>query len=87
MTDWRDVVDGKAQGCVVQGDCLDVLREMPDGCVDAVVTDPPFGIGFDYGGYDDNPAAYRAMMRLFVSEAQRLVGNGPIFVLANHAEL
>jgi len=27
---------------VVEGDCLDVLRAMPDGCVDAVVTDPPY---------------------------------------------
>lgn len=26
-------------------DCLDVMRDMPDGCVDAVVTDPPYGIG------------------------------------------
>ena len=24
------------------GDCLDVMRSMPDGCVDAVVTDPPY---------------------------------------------
>lgn len=31
---------------VVQGDCLDVLRELPDGCVDAVVTDPPYGISY-----------------------------------------
>jgi len=27
------------------GDCLDVLRGMPAGSVDAVVTDPPYGIG------------------------------------------
>lgn len=27
---------------VVQGDCLDVMLEMPDGCVDLVVTDPPY---------------------------------------------
>src|SRR5688572_3454646 len=27
------------------GDCLDVLRSLPDGSVDAVVTDPPYGIG------------------------------------------
>lgn len=27
------------------GDCLDVLREMPDCSVDAVVTDPPYGLG------------------------------------------
>jgi DNA modification methylase len=28
------------------GKCLDVLREMPDNSVDAVVTDPPYGINF-----------------------------------------
>ena len=28
---------------VVCGDALDVLRALPDGCVDAVVTDPPYG--------------------------------------------
>ena len=28
-----------------RGDCLDVLRDMPDASVDAVVTDPPYGIG------------------------------------------
>jgi len=28
------------------GDCLDVLRAMPDNCVDAIVTDPPYGLSF-----------------------------------------
>jgi site-specific DNA-methyltransferase (adenine-specific) len=28
------------------GDCLDVLREIPDSSVDAVVTDPPYGLEF-----------------------------------------
>jgi DNA modification methylase len=27
------------------GDCLEVLREMPDNSVDAIVTDPPYGLG------------------------------------------
>ena len=27
---------------IVCGDCLDVMRQMPDGCVDAVITDPPY---------------------------------------------
>lgn len=26
------------------GDCLEVMRGMPAGCVDAVITDPPYGI-------------------------------------------
>jgi site-specific DNA-methyltransferase (adenine-specific) len=27
---------------VVQGDCLELMKQLPDGCVDAVITDPPW---------------------------------------------
>ncbi|QGZ16937.1 DNA methylase [Arthrobacter phage LittleTokyo] len=30
---------------VYAGDCLEVLRELPDNSVDSVVTDPPYGLG------------------------------------------
>ena len=26
------------------GDCLDILKGLPDGCMDSVVTDPPYGL-------------------------------------------
>lgn len=29
------------------GDCRELMRDIPDGSVDAVVTDPPYGIGHD----------------------------------------
>ena len=29
---------------VIFGDCLDVLRELPDNSIDSVVTDPPYGL-------------------------------------------
>lgn len=28
------------------GDCLELMRDLPDGSVDAVVTDPPYGIDY-----------------------------------------
>lgn len=31
---------------VHHGDCLDVLRTMPDNSVDSIVTDPPYGLSF-----------------------------------------
>lgn len=40
-----DVLAGRASWCVEHGDCLDVMRGLPDGCVDAVVTDPPYCSG------------------------------------------
>jgi site-specific DNA-methyltransferase (adenine-specific) len=30
---------------IYQGDCLELMRQLPDKCVDAVITDPPYGIG------------------------------------------
>ena len=39
---------------VIHGDCLDVMREMPDKCIDLVLTDPPYGI---------NENAYRVANR------------------------
>lgn len=34
------------------GDCLDVLRTLPDNSVDAVVTDPPYSLSFMGKGWD-----------------------------------
>ena len=32
------------------GDCLEFMKTLPDGAVDAVVTDPPYGINIIQGG-------------------------------------
>lgn len=40
MTDWQ----------VITGDCLEVMRGMDTGSVDAVITDPPYGINLINGG-------------------------------------
>jgi len=32
--------------CILSGDCLDKLRELPDDSIDLIVTDPPYGIKF-----------------------------------------
>lgn len=37
---------------VVCGDCLEVMRELPDGCVDAVITVPPYGVEFRGNAWD-----------------------------------
>jgi len=44
MTDISELI-GKIHCC----DCLEFMRDMPDGCVDLVLTDFPYGVGVDYG--------------------------------------
>jgi site-specific DNA-methyltransferase (adenine-specific) len=44
------------------GDCRQVLRDVPDSFVDAVVTDPPYELGFMGKGWDASGIAYDVEM-------------------------
>jgi site-specific DNA-methyltransferase (adenine-specific) len=37
------------------GDCIDVMRTLPDNSVDSIVTDPPYGLGFMGKAWDALP--------------------------------
>jgi adenine-specific DNA-methyltransferase len=32
--------------CVLYGDCIDMMRELPDACIDLVVADPPYLVDY-----------------------------------------
>lgn len=34
---------------VINGDALTVLRQMESGCIDFIITDPPYGVDFQSG--------------------------------------
>lgn len=34
---------------VIQGDCLEVMKHIPDKSIDLILTDPPYGIKADKG--------------------------------------
>ncbi len=62
------------------GDCLDVLRTLPDGCVDACVTSPPFYALRDYGvdgqiGLEATPEEWAARLVGVFSEARRVLSD------------
>ena len=62
------------------GDCLEIMPTLPDNSVDAVITDPPYGIGFKYANHDDAPQGYEDLMKAFIAEAQRICNGGPFFI-------
>lgn len=55
-----------SQYTILVGDCIELMRKMPDNSVDSVVTDPPYGIRFmgkSWDGQDiESRAAYRDSM-------------------------
>ena len=75
MMNWRTKMNesgGNLYGAV-NADCLDVMKRMSDNSVDAIVTDPPYGISFMSKGFDtfkkegmtDNQAFQADMTPLF----------------------
>lgn len=54
------------------GDCLEILPTLEK--VDAVITDPPYGIGFEYLGYKDTRENLAALIRQFIPEVRRICG-------------
>ena len=72
---------------VHHGDCLDVLRSMPDCSVDAVVTDPPYAeIDRDYGRFSESD--WHSLMDGVVGECRRLLNpsGSAVFILQPNSE-
>jgi hypothetical protein len=59
------------------GDCLDVLRELPDESIDAVVTDPPYALEFMGRGWDKfTPLEFELWVSQWAAECLRVLKPG-----------
>lgn len=77
MTDLR--VEHIGEATLYLGDCREILPTL--GKVDAVVTDPPYGIGFKYESHKDDAADYPGFIWPIIEAAEALVmPGGPVFV-------
>ena len=41
-------------GRIINGDCIEVMKTLPEGCIDLVVTSPPYGVGIDYDVHENS---------------------------------
>jgi site-specific DNA-methyltransferase (adenine-specific) len=62
-------------GKVVNGDCREVMRTMEEGCIDLIVTSPPYGVGIEYDVHDDDMLVeeYLKFTEEWMSEAFRVL--------------
>lgn len=82
---------------IKRGDCVELMAEMPDGCVDLVITDPPFAIDFkaarnNYNrqesrvlkGYGEVAGSeYQAFTLAWLAEATRLLkASGSMYIFS-----
>ena len=62
-------------GKVINGDCREVMRTMEEGCIDLIVTSPPYGVGIEYDVHDDDMLVeeYLKFTEEWMSEAFRVL--------------
>jgi len=73
-----------------QGDCLEVMKSIPDSSVDAIITDPPYNIarknnfatmgraGIDFGEWDKNADIFS-----YINECSRVLNKNGSFIVFN----
>jgi site-specific DNA-methyltransferase (adenine-specific) len=73
-----------AENTIHQHDCLEAMRQMPEGCVDLAFADPPFNIGYDYDVYDDgkDPETYLGWCKQWLTAVHRVLKDDGTFWLA-----
>lgn len=77
---------------LVCADALDVLPELPDGALDAIYIDPPFGTGavrhgrgYSYTDRADDPDPFVAWLLPYLEHSRRALGpTGSLFVHLDH---
>jgi DNA modification methylase len=57
---------------IIHGDSRTLLKEIPDGFVHLVLTDPPYGIGLEYDGYKDSPENLRELVATVFTDCLRI---------------
>lgn len=53
-------------------DCIDYMKNMPDKSFDFCITDPPYGVNLKYNSYDDTLANWYNLMNKFIPEITRV---------------
>ena len=60
---------------VITGDCIEVMKEMPEGWVDLIVTSPPYGVNIAYDVHNDDMeiSEYLEFTRKWLTEAYKVL--------------
>jgi len=57
---------------IIQGDCLEVMKDIPDKSIDLVLTDPPYGVNYEYKSYEDTQENLKKLVDAFMPEVLRI---------------
>lgn len=76
--------------CILVRDCIEGMRDLPEGSVDLIVADPPYNLGKDFGVWKETERErdWLEWTKAWLNEAERVLKpGGAIFVYGIHRHL
>lgn len=64
-----------------KGDCLEILKNIPDKSIDCIITSPPYWKGFEYEAYFNSYKQYLDWCEVWLKEAKRVLKDNGTFYL------
>jgi DNA modification methylase len=64
---------------LILGDCLEIMPTLADGSVDAIITDPPYGVDYVYSSYQDTKQGLQKLKENLIYQARRISKRTAIF--------
>jgi site-specific DNA-methyltransferase (adenine-specific) len=60
---------------IINGDCIKVMSEMEESCIDLIVTSPPYGVGINYDTHNDDMefSEYKEFSKKWLTESYRIL--------------
>lgn len=83
FTDIRNQMPDDLSNSIICGDSEEILRSLPDNCVDLIITSPPYNFGLEYSSSGDSAHWQAYLDKLFkvFSEGIRVLTYGGRFIV------
>lgn len=66
---------------IINADCMDILKQIPSGSIDCVITSPPYWKGFEYEAYFNSYKQYLDWCKIWLQETKRILKlNGTLWL-------
>lgn len=74
---------------LIQGDCGEIIRHIPTGSIDLIITDPPYNKGLDYGKFNDSKpwAEYYGWLKEKLVDIPRILSDKGSLYLISYPEI
>ena len=58
---------------IINGDCIEKIKDLADNSIDCIVTSPPYWKGFEYEAYFNSYAQYLEWCERWLKECKRVL--------------